>query len=127
MESTALRHLLVTDWAKVENTPVRDRRSASLRRWHMGAESLAQLEERPVLTVVNELKEEARQLAERQRQDLMTELARDLAVCQALGLSPTPPWQRRLNRLVQLMSEPLETVQQQVEQVAAAVHVVVLP
>ena len=125
METSSLRHILVTDWAKIENTPVADRRQLEVERWHKWATSLAEIEQRPIPVVVAQLKAKAREVAARQLRDLLTGLARDLAVSRAMGTTLNPPWQRRLNRLVQVTGLAQETVMGQVERIAADVQVVV--
>jgi len=125
METASLRHILVTDWAKVENTPLCDRRELEVDRWHAWAARLAEVEHRPVPVVIAQLKARAREVAVRQRRELLIGLARDLAVSRALCRSLDPPWQRRLDRLVQLTGLAPETVLAEVERIAAEVKVVI--
>jgi len=126
MDAVALRLLLISDWAQVENTPPRARRPAALHRWMTGADHLARQEGCSLLPLVSELRSEALCVAQRQREELTLDLARDLAVHRAQGRQPGPPWLRRLERLVDLLQLPPETVRTRIEEIADRIEVAVL-
>lgn len=123
MNARVLRELLVSEWSRVENTPPGDRQPAKEQLWHGGARELAARERRPFGEVVADLKGMARELAARRRDEMVAELARDLAVSQALGQPLTFPWRRRLTLLAGVTGEPVESVFRQVEIRAAGVRV----
>ncbi len=123
MDPSTWRYMLIIDWATVENTPIPDRHPLKLERWQARAKRLAAVENRPTGEVFRELQTEGRHLAERRRKDQIADLARDMAVCQALGKDLAPPWKHRFTRLVQLMGVPRDVVHKQVEQLAATVQV----
>ena len=124
MGTAGLRHLLVTDWAEIENTPKLERSQNQIHLWHRRAERLAGESSTPLLNLVSELKSEARDIAAGRRDELLVDLARELAVCRALSRSPAPPWRRRLARLVQVSNDPPEAIRERVEETAAGVSVV---
>ncbi len=121
-----LRHLLIVDWATLENTPPEDRLPDRLYRWNEGVVRLASIEGRELEAVIDEIRSIARNRVDRERQSEIAELARDLAVDRALGKRTTPPWQRRLKRMAQVMGLPLQTMREQVEQMASRVRVDVM-
>ncbi len=125
MQPIVLRHLLVRDWTRIANTPVEERLSARLHLWYQGARQLASLEGRELEPVVAELHSQADVLAERERAEALETLARDLAVCHALGEPADRLWHRRLERLVRVMGIPSDAVTARVERRAAAVEVVI--
>ena len=125
-DNEVLRHLLIVDWANLENTPPGDRIPDRLYRWKQGVERLASAEGRNPSSVVEEIKMIARNRVDRERQAELAELARDLAVDRALGKRTTPPWQRRLAKIARIMDLPLQTMLDQVEQMAARVRVDVM-
>lgn len=127
MEPQALRYVLITDWARIENTPVAERRPMAVQRWHRRANHLASLLGAPAAQVQADLKTEAAKVAARQRQEILSQLAHDLAVSQALGEPIPPPWQRRLQKLVAVMDLPVQSVRDRVDALAANVSVVVMP
>ena len=94
-------------------------------RWHIRAQRLAEMENRPVGDVTSELMSFAQDLAARKRDDQLTELARDLAVSRALGQKLKPPWRRRIQLLGQIMGLPSQAVRDEVESLASNVTVVV--
>jgi len=122
-----LRHLLIVDWATLENTPPGDRIPDRLYRWKEGAERLASIEGREPAEVIDEIRSIARNRVDRERESELAELARDLAVDRALGKRTKPPWQRRLKRVAEVMDLPLQTIRDRVEQRASRVRVDVMP
>jgi hypothetical protein len=125
VEPAALRYVLVIDRAKLENTPTYDHRPSEIQRWRIRAQRLAELEGRNVDTVIAELRDRAHSLACKQREEALNDLARDLAVSRALGKTVAPPWQHRLDQLVDIMDVPLNTLREKVERLASTVEVVV--
>jgi hypothetical protein len=121
--SDVLRHLLIVDWATIENTPPGERFPDRLYRWRKGAERLAAREGLEVGAVVTELQRIARNRVAREREAVLADLARDLAVNRALGKRTAPPWQRRLSRIASVMDVPLKNVRDKVERMAARVRV----
>jgi hypothetical protein len=125
MDTDSVRWMLIDDWANIENTPRRERSPLRLERWHHRAHELAVSERRQLMEVEEELQDTARSVAARQRRELHIELARDLAACRALGHDLTPPWHRRLHRLAEVEGMPEESLRHSIENVAAAIQVVV--
>ncbi len=125
MEAFVLRQLLVLEWAKYENTPAPERLPTKEQLWRSNVGQLARGEGRPAATVEAELKSKARELAIRDRERILTELARDLAVSRALGQPLESPWKRRLSRLAGVTGLSAEVMTHQVEQRAQSVRVVV--
>ena len=126
MEPQALHYVLVGDWARIENTPLAERKPLVVQRWHRRADHLAALLERQAPQLVAEIQAEGLRVAVRQRQATLRDLAHDLAVANALGEPIPPPWQRRLQRLVAVMDAPLQSIRERVESEAARVSVMVM-
>ena len=124
MNAMSLEHVLVMDWSAIENTPVDRRRPLVMQRWHLRAERLARLLERPTLEVVAELQDAARREARRQQREMEFALAEDLAVCRAQGRSVTPPWERKLRALAEISGQPFDEIGRRIERAAAAIQVV---
>jgi len=124
MEVGPLWHVLVMDWTVVENTPPLIRRPLELQRWHFRVERLAQMMDRPSGELVRELKDEARNLAQRQRCVMEASLAEDLAVSRAQGQPIKPPWRRKLQALAEITGQQREDLQKKVIAAAEAIQVV---
>lgn len=124
MEARSLWHVLVMDWTAVENTPPSARRPLEMQRWHFRVERLAAMLNRPAGELMCELKDEARELARRERREMEAALAEDLAISRAQGLPVRPPWRRKLRTLAEISGQTNEDVQQRV--MAAAESIVVV-
>jgi hypothetical protein len=125
MDAASLQHILVNDWAVLENTPPAERRPAELHRWFGGVEHLAELVGERPQEVMQQLRSAARPLVSRRRWEMLHELAQDLAVARALGQDLSPPWHRRLDRLADVMGSERQRVVDAVEDAATAVEVTV--
>lgn len=124
MEARPLWHVLVMDWTAVENTPPLSRRPLELQRWHFRVERLATMLDRPAGELVRELKEEAKEVARRQRREMEAALAEDLAISEAQGKPVNPPWKRKLQDLADISGQPCEAVRERVVAAAASIQVV---
>lgn len=127
MQRTVLRHLLVLDWAKIENTPAPERRPARLELWYRGARALAADNGSELAPLVAELQSAAGEVARRERHEVLADLARDLAVHQALGEDVGTGWRRRTRRLAEVMGLPSSAIRERIEHRAAAIEVVIQP
>ena len=125
MSPSTLHHILVRDWAVLENTPPVERRPAELARWYGGVEDLAAMSGVTVQEMAERLRVEAEPLAARRRHEMLRELAQDLAVSRALAEELTPPWYRRLDRLAQVAGTPADQVLTHVTEAARNVRVTV--
>jgi hypothetical protein len=112
------------DWTAVENTPPLSRRPLELQRWHFRVERLATMLDRPAGELVRELKEEAKEVARRQRREMEAALAEDLAISEAQGKPVNPPWKRKLQDLADISGQPCEAVRERVVAAAASIQVV---
>jgi len=124
MNARPLWYVLVMDWSTVENTPPLSRRPLELQRWHFRVERLATMMERPAGELVRELKEEARDVAQRQRREMEISLAEDLAVSKAQGKPVNPPWRKKLQDLAAISGQPCDVVRERVAAAAASIQVV---
>ena len=124
MNARPLWHVLVMDWTAVENTPPLSRRPLEMQRWHFRVERLATMMERPADELVRELKEEARNVAQRQRREMEISLAEDLAVSKAQGKPVNPPWRKKLQDLAAISGQPCDVVRERVAAAAASIQVV---
>ncbi len=124
MNARPLWYVLVMDWSAVENTPPLSRRPLELQRWHFRVERLATMLERPAGELVRELKEEARNVAQRQRREMEISLAEDLAVSKAQGKPVNPPWRKKLQDLAAISGQPCDVVRERVAAAADAIQVV---
>ncbi len=124
MNARPLWHVLVMDWSAVENTPPLSRRPLEMQRWHFRVERLATMLDQPVGELVQELKAEARSVAERQRQAMEAALAEDLAVSKATGRPVNPPWRKKLQDLADISGQPSDVVRERVAAAAASIQVV---
>jgi len=124
MNVRPLWYVLVMDWSTVENTPPLSRRPLELQRWHFRVERLATMLERPAGELVRELKEEAKNVARRQRREMEAALAEDLAVSKAQGKPVNPPWRKKLQDLADISGQPREVVRERVAAAAASIQVV---
>ena len=124
MEARPIWHVLVMDWTAVENTPPLSRRPLELQRWHFRVERLATMLDRPAGELVRELKEEAKEVARRQRREMEAALAEDLAISEAQGKPVNPPWKRKLQDLADISGQPCEAVRERVVAAAASIQVV---
>ena len=124
MEARPLWHVLVMDWTAVENTPPLSRRPLELQRWHFRVERLATMLDRTAGELVRELKEEAKEVARRQRREMEAALAEDLAISEAQGKPVNPPWKRKLQDLADISGQPCEAVRERVVAAAASIQVV---
>jgi len=124
MEVRPLWHVLVMDWTAVENTPPLSRRPLEMQRWHFRVERLATMLDRTAGELVRELKEEAKEVARRQRREMEAALAEDLAISEAQGKPVNPPWKRKLQDLADISGQPCEAVRERVAAAAASIQVV---
>lgn len=124
MEVRPLWHVLVMDWTAVENTPPLSRRPLELQRWHFRVERLATMLDRTAGELVRELKDEAKEVARRQRREMEAALAEDLAISEAQGKPVNPPWKRKLQDLADISGQPCEAVRERVVAAAASIQVV---
>ena len=124
MEARPLWHVLVMDWTVVENTPPSARRPLELQRWHLRVERLARMLDRSSTEVAQELKDQAVQVARRQRRELEASLAEDLAVCRAQGQHMKPPWRRKLEALAVSPGQPFDDLRERIVDAARSIHVV---
>jgi len=124
MNARPLWYVLVMDWSAVENTPPLSRRPLELQRWHFRVERLATMLERPAGELVRELKEEARNVAQRQRREMENSLAEDLAVSKAQGKPVNPPWRKKLQDLAAISGQPCDVVRERVAAAADSIQVV---
>lgn len=124
MNARPLWYVLVMDWTAVENTPPLARRPLELQRWHFRVERLATMMERPAGELVQELKEEARLVAERQRREMEIALAEDLAVSRAQGKPVNPPWRKKVQDLAAISGQPVDVVRERVAAAAASIQVI---
>ena len=124
MEVRPLWHVLVMDWTAVENMPPLSRRPLEMQRWHFRVERLATMLDRTAGELVRELKEEAKEVARRQRREMEAALAEDLAISEAQGKPVNPPWKRKLQDLADISGQPCEAVRERVAAAAASIQVV---
>ena len=124
MNARPLWHVLVMDWSAVENTPPLSRRPLEMQRWHFRVERLATMLDRPAGELVRELKEEAKNVARRQRREMEAALAEDLAISKAQGKPVNPPWRRKLQDLADISGQPRDVVRERVAAAAASIRVV---
>ena len=124
MEARPLWHVLVMDWTAVENTPPLSRRPLEMQRWHFRVERLATMLDRTAGELVRELKEEAKEVARRQRREMEAALAEDLAISEAQGKPVNPPWKRKLQDLADISGQSCEAVRERVVATAASIQVV---
>jgi hypothetical protein len=100
------------------------RRPLELQRWHFRVERLATMLDQPAGELVRQLKDEARNVALRQRRKMEAALAEDLAVSKAQGKPVNPPWRRKLQDLADISGQPCDVVRERVAAAAASIHVV---
>jgi hypothetical protein len=112
------------DWSTVENTPPLSRRPLEMQRWHFRVERLATMLDLPAGELVRDLKEEAKNMARRQRRAMEASLAEDLAVSKAQGKPVNPPWRRKLQDLADISGQPCDEVRERVAAAAASIRVV---
>jgi len=124
MNARPLWHVLVMDWSAVENTPPVSRRPLEMQRWHFRVERLAVMLDQPAGDLVRELKEEAKNVARRQRREMEAALAEDLAVSKAQGKPVNPPWRKKLQDLADISGQPRDVVRERVAAAAASIQVV---
>lgn len=124
MEARPLRHVLVMDWTVVENTPPSLRKPLEMQRWHFRVERLAAMLDRPCQEMAVELKEEAKEVARRERRVIVAALAEDLAVTRAQGRRVRPPWRRKLEALAEVTGQPFEDLHNRVVAAAEGIQVV---
>jgi hypothetical protein len=124
MNARPLWHVLVMDWTAVENTPPLSRRPLEMQRWHFRVERLATMLDRPAGELVRELKDEAKNVARRQRREIEASLAEDLAVSKAQGKPVNPPWRRRLRDLADISGQSPDVVRERVAAAAESIQVV---
>ncbi len=124
MNARPLWHVLVMDWSAVENTPPLSRRPLEMQRWHFRVERLATMLDQPAGELVRDLKEEAKNMARRQRREMEAALAEDLAVSKAQGKPVNPPWRRKLQELADISGQPCDEVRERVAAAAASIRVV---
>ena len=124
MNARPLWHVLVLDWSAVENTPPLSRRPLEMQRWHFRVERLATMLDRPAGELIRELKEEAKNVARRQRREIEASLAEELAISKAQGKPVNPPWRRKLQDLADISGQPCDVVRERVAAAAASIRVV---